>query len=135
MPPTTRSSIRFELASDGGWQILECSSARKMTSEELNEFARQLNEANRELEEAEVKLAKITAEKEGAEKKPKRMDEAMRRSEEMREKESVLEEVASHRGHEEPAEREVDKARKPGTAALGHDQLVHISAALSQLTT
>jgi septation ring formation regulator EzrA len=82
MPPTTRSSLRFEPTPDGGWRILEGSSARKMTSEELNEFARQLNEASRELEEAEVKLAKITAEKDKAEKKLKRMDEAMCRSEE-----------------------------------------------------
>jgi hypothetical protein len=37
------------------------------------------------------------------------MDEAMRRSEEeMRENESVLEEMASHRSHEEQTEREVE---------------------------
>jgi hypothetical protein len=47
----------------------------------------------------------------------------------------VLEELASRRSHEEQAEKEVDKARPPGTAALSHDQLVHISTALSQLTT
>jgi hypothetical protein len=38
----------------------------------------------------------------------------------------VLEEIASHRSHEEQAEREVDNARQPETAALDHDQLVHI---------
>jgi septation ring formation regulator EzrA len=82
MPPTTRYILRFEPTLDGGWRILEGSSARKMTSEELNEFARQLNEANRELEEAEVKLANLTAEKEGAKNKLETMAEAMRRSEE-----------------------------------------------------
>jgi hypothetical protein len=62
MPPTTRSSLRFEPIADGGWRVLEGGIARNLTCEDLNEFGRQWSDSGQALAEAEAKSARLAAE-------------------------------------------------------------------------
>jgi hypothetical protein len=51
MAPNTRSgSLKFEQTTDGGWRVIEGGTARRLTTEELNEFADNFKEARLENE-------------------------------------------------------------------------------------
>jgi hypothetical protein len=51
MAPSTRSSsLKFEQTTDGGWRVIEGGTARRLTTEELNEFADIFAEARLENE-------------------------------------------------------------------------------------
>jgi hypothetical protein len=135
MPPTTRSSLRFEPTADGGWRVLEGGIARKLTSEYLNEFARQWSDSGQELAEAEAKSARLAAEKEEAENRLKEMEDAVRRGEEeLKEKESVLEQMASDRSGRIQVPHDQEIPGPPKATEHGLDQLGSITAALSRLT-
>jgi Retrotransposon gag protein len=143
MPPTTRSSLRFEPIADGGWRVLEGGIARNLTSEDLNEFGRQWSDCGQALAEAEAKSARLAAENEEAESRLKEMEDAVRRGEEeLKAKESVLEQMANDRSGriQVPQDQEISgppKATEHGFDQLGHQrlgQLGSITAALSRLT-
>jgi flagellar motor component MotA len=51
MAPNTRSgSLKFERTTDGGWRVMKGGTARRLTTEELNEFADNFTKARLENE-------------------------------------------------------------------------------------
>jgi hypothetical protein len=143
MSTTMRSSLRFEPTEDGGWRVLEGGIAQKLTSEDMNEFARQLSDSGQALAEAEARSARLAAEKEEAGSRLKEMEDAVRcGEEELKEKESVLEQMANDRSGriQVPHDQEISgppKATEHGLDQLGHQrlgQLGSITAAISRLT-
>jgi hypothetical protein len=94
MAPNTRSgSLKFEQTTDGGWRIIEGGTARRLTTEELNEFADSFTEArldNEVLTKGKGELEELMAQKD------------VKHHEELQEKERALEAIAvGSDGHDE----------------------------------
>jgi hypothetical protein len=62
MAPSTRSSsLKFEQATDGGWRIIEGGNTRRLTTEELNEYAKMFATTRHENETLEMERAELEA--------------------------------------------------------------------------
>jgi hypothetical protein len=68
MAPSTRSSsLKFEQAIEGGWRIIEGGNTRRLTIEELNEYAQMFattRHENETLEKERIELEATMAQKE-----------------------------------------------------------------------